>query len=88
MANPEYSVTFARSAREELESLDRPIVNRIFPVIESLAHNPRPAKCKKLSGVQNRWRIRVGDYRVIYQVFDEDKVVDIVAVRHRREAYR
>ena len=88
MANLEYAITFARSARKELESLDRPLVNRIFPVIESLAQNPRPAKCKKLSGVQNRWRIRIGDYRVIYQIIDDDKVVDIVAVRHRREAYR
>jgi mRNA interferase RelE/StbE len=88
MANLEYAVTFATSARKELESLDRQLVNRIFPVIESLAQNPRPAKCKKLSGIQNRWRIRVGDYRVIYQIFDDDKAVDIVAVRHRREAYR
>ena len=88
MANLGYAITFAKPAREELERLDRPIVNRIFPAIESLAHNPRPAKCKKLSGVQNRWRIRVGDYRVVYQIFDDDKVVDIVAVRHRREAYR
>jgi mRNA interferase RelE/StbE len=88
MANLEYAITFARSARKELESLDRPLVNRIFPVIESLAQNPRPAKCKKLSGVQNRWRIRIGDYRVVYQIFDDERVVDIVAVRHRREAYR
>ncbi|MGC9997770.1 MAG: type II toxin-antitoxin system RelE/ParE family toxin [Terriglobia bacterium] len=88
MASLEYSVTFARSARKELEGLDRPLVDRIFPVIESLAQNPRPAKCKKLSGIQNRWRIRIGDYRVIYQISDDEKVVDIVAVRHRREAYR
>jgi mRNA interferase RelE/StbE len=88
MANLEYAITFARPARQELEGLERRLVNRIFPVIESLAQNPRPAKCKKLSGVQNRWRIRIGDYRVIYQIFDEDKVVDIVVVRHRREAYR
>ena len=88
MANLEYAVTFATSARKELERLDRQLVNRIFPAIESLAQNPRPARCIKLSGVQNRWRIRVGDYRVVYQIFDDDKVVDIVAVRHRREAYR
>jgi mRNA interferase RelE/StbE len=88
MGNLEYAITFARPARKELESLDRPLVNRIFPVIESLAQSPRPAKCKKLSGVQNRWRIRIGDYRVVYEIFDDDKTVDIVAVRHRREAYR
>ena len=88
MASLEYSVTFARSARKGLEGLHRPLVDRIFPIIESLAQNPRPAKCKKLSGIQNRWRIRIGDYRVIYQISDDEKVVDIVAVRHRREAYR
>jgi mRNA interferase RelE/StbE len=88
MANLEYAITFARPAHKELESLDRPLVNRVFPVIESLAQNPRPAKGKKLSGVQNRWRIRIGDYRVVYQISDDEKVVDIVAVRHRREAYR
>ena len=87
MANLEYAITFARPARKELESLDRPLVDRILPVIESLAQNPRPAKCKKLSGVQNRWRIRIGDYRVVCQIFDDDRVVDVVAVRHRREAY-
>jgi len=88
MANLGYAITFARSARKELENLDPALVNRIFPLIESLAQDPRPPKCKKLSGVQNLWRIRVGDYRVIYHIYDADKVIDIVVVRHRREAYR
>jgi mRNA interferase RelE/StbE len=88
MASPGYAITFARSARKELERLDPALVNRIFPLIESLAQNPRPSGCKKLSGVQNLWRIRVGDYRIVYHVLDAQKLVDIVAVRHRREAYR
>jgi mRNA interferase RelE/StbE len=88
MANLGYAITFARSARKELENLDAALVDRIFASIEALAQNPRPPKCKKLSGVQNLWRIRIGDHRVVYQIFDDDKVVDIVAVRHRREAYR
>ena len=88
MANLGYAITFARSARKELENLDPALVDRIFPLIESLAQDPRPPKCKKLSGVQNLWRIRVGDYRVIYHIYDADKVIDIVVVRHRREAYR
>ncbi len=88
MANPEYAITFARSARRELEKLDESIVERIFPLIESLAENPRPPRCRKLSGVQNLWRIRIGDYRVVYSIYDAEKVVDIVTVRHRREAYR
>jgi mRNA interferase RelE/StbE len=60
MANRAYAITFATSARKELERLDPPLVRRIFPVIESLAQNPRPARCRKLSGGRNLWRIRVG----------------------------
>jgi mRNA interferase RelE/StbE len=88
MAKIDYAITFARSARKELEKLDPENVKRIFPVIEALIQNPRPRLCKKLSGLQNLWRIRIGDYRLIYQISDKQKAVDIVAIRHRREAYR
>lgn len=88
MADLGYAITFARSARRELENLDPVLVNRIFPLIESLGQNPRPHGCKKLSGGQNLWRIRVGNYRVLYRIDDSGKAVDVVAVRHRREAYR
>ena len=84
----EYSITFARSARKELEVLDAAIVNRIFPKIESLSGNPRPHNCVRLQGRGNLWRIRVGAYRVIYTIDDDKKLVDIIAVRHRRDAYR
>ncbi|HVF27214.1 MAG TPA: type II toxin-antitoxin system RelE/ParE family toxin [Pyrinomonadaceae bacterium] len=80
-------ITFARSARKELESLEARIVSRIFPKIEALAREPRPAGCRKLEGEQNLWRIRVGDYRVIYAVYDDKCAVDIIAVRHRSKAY-
>ncbi len=86
MAN--YRIIFARSARKELESLDASILNRVFPKIESLIEDARPQGCRKLTGENNLWRIRVGDYRVIYTIDDEQKVVDVVAVRHRREAYK
>ncbi len=88
MAKAEYTITFARSARKELEKLDPAILNRIFPFIESLSQNPHPSQCKKLSGLQNLWRIRIGEYRVIYQISDKQRAVDIIAMRHRREAYR
>ena len=79
----EYTITFARSARRELERLSTSVVSHVFPRIEALAQNPRPPGCRKIRGYENLWRIRVGDYRVIYQVFDGEMVVDIVAVRHR-----
>jgi mRNA interferase RelE/StbE len=83
----DYYVTFARSARKELESLDPQIVNRIFPKIEALAKEERPAGCLKLQGEKNLWRIRVGDYRVIYAIYEGERRVDIIAVRHRSKAY-
>lgn len=84
----DYAITFARSARKELEALDAALVNRLFPKIEALAQEPRPSGCVKLAGEENLWRIRVGEYRVVYVIDDKQKVVDIIAVRHRRDAYR
>lgn len=83
----DYTLTFARSARKELEALETALVNRIFPKIEALAKNPRPRNCHKLKSEKNLWRIRVGDYRVIYAIYNKDLQVDIVAVRHRSKAY-
>ena len=84
----DYEVAFARSARRELERLVPPLANRILSRIEALAREPRPPGARKVQGKQNLWRIRVGDYRVIYSVSDDQRVVDVVKVRHRREAYR
>ena len=84
----EYAITFRRSARKELEKLSPQLVERIFPKVESLGTQPRPAGCKKLKGGQNLWRMRIGDYRVIYSLNDAHQIVDIIAVRHRSEAYR
>ncbi|MBU6432379.1 MAG: type II toxin-antitoxin system RelE/ParE family toxin [Nitrospirae bacterium] len=83
----EYRITFARSARHELEVLDPSVIRRILPKIESLATHPRPHGSRKLTGAKNLWRIRIGDYRVIYSIFDNEGRIDITAVRHRREAY-
>ena len=84
----DYRVTFARSARRELERLDRQLAGRIVTRIEGLVVEPRPSGVRKLRGANNLWRLRVGDYRVIYSVDDGQRVVDVVAVRHRSEAYR
>ena len=83
----DYAITFARSARKELEALDGAIVQRVFPKIEALATDPRPTGCRKLQGEKYLWRIRVGNYRVIYAIDDDQQLVDIVAVRHRSKAY-
>jgi mRNA interferase RelE/StbE len=85
---PDYSVTFARSARKELEKLPPPIAARILDRIESLATSPRPPGSLKLKGEDRLWRIRVGDYRVIYEIRDRDLIVDVSIVRHRKDVYR
>lgn len=84
----DYTITFARSAEKELGALNAKLVSRIFPKIEKLSTEPRPSTCVKLTGENNLWRIRIGDYRVIYKIDDRQKLVDITSVRHRRDVYR
>ena len=84
----EYVVRFARSARKELESLGSHLLARIFPRIEALSRNPRPPGCRKLRGTRNLWRIRVGEYRIVYEILDDPGLIDVVAVRHRKDAYQ
>jgi len=82
-----YRVTFAASAKRELIALSVNAIERIQPRIRELANDPRPPGCKKLRGARNLWRIRVGDYRVVYTVNDTAKTVDVTRIAHRREVY-
>ncbi len=86
MAN--YSVTFARSARKELEKLHPSMARRVMQRIEALATIPRPSGVIRLQGHKNLWRIRIGDYRVIYSIDDAARNIDVSVVRHRSDAYR
>ena len=83
-----YSVTFARSARRELERLNKTIALRVIKKIESLPANPRPTGCKKLTGQNSLWRIRIGDYRVVYSIDDAKRLIDITIIRHRSSVYK
>ena len=87
-SNLSYVVVFARSARKELESLDHIIALRILRKIEDLPLNPRPVGCKKLAGQNSLWRIRIGDYRVVYSIDDGRRLVDISIIRHRSKVYK
>ena len=82
-----YSLHIKSSAQKELDALDEALFARIDRKIVLLAENPRPAGCKKLKGYRNQWRIRVGDWRVIYIVDDGEARVSITRVAHRREVY-
>ena len=84
----DYSVVFARSARKELQDLDPPVARRILRQIETLVGNPRPSGVMKLEGANDLWRVRVGEWRVVYRISDQKRSVDVITVRHRRDAYR
>ena len=87
MERGRYSIVIARSASKELESLENRVVARVVPRIIALSENPRPSGCKKLAGAVDAWRIRIGDYRVIYRVDDAASLVTVMVVRHRSRAY-
>lgn len=83
-----YRVLLERAAEKDLARLSFEIHDRVIAAIQALATNPRPPGCRKLTGSQSDWRIRVGDFRVIYEIADEIRVVRVNRVRHRREVYR
>lgn len=83
-----YSVFFKRSARKELSRLDKGLRERIWASVVSLEEGPRPPGCRKVRGASNLWRIRVGEYRVLYSIEDEMLEVEVLAVRHRSDVYR
>ena len=82
-----YSVDILRSAQKQLSKIDRQDQPRIIAGIKSLADTPRPPGCKKLSG-RPAWRIRIGSYRVIYEIDDSCLRVLVVATGHRKEIYQ
>lgn len=82
-----YSVEFTAAAARQVKKLPRPARDRVLDAIDGLADSPRPHGSKKLVGEQTAWRIRIGDYRVIYDVFDAELTVSVVRAAHRREVY-
>lgn len=85
---PDYEIRFARSARKELEDLGRSLQGRIIDKIEGLGHQPRPSGCVRLTGRNRLWRVRIGDNRVVYEIDDDHRQVDVMVIRHRRDVYR
>ncbi len=82
-----YTVSIKRSAQKALIRLPENDYQRVFAAIEALANDPRPEGSKKLKG-RDGWRLRIGNYRVIYEINDRALAVLVVDVVHRREAYR
>jgi len=83
-----YEVLLEQVAERDLRKLSPADFQRLVSRIKALAENPRPANCRKITGSKNDWRIRVGTYRVIYEIDEKAKAVKVMRIRHRREAYR
>ena len=83
-----YQIKISTRTRHKLNRLNSEINERIVSAIASLTENPRPVGCRKIEGVNNQWRIRVGEYRIIYSVDDLSKEVLINHIGHRRDVYR
>jgi len=83
-----YEILWKRSVEKDLRKVDKKYLPKIFQAIRELKRNPFPSKVKRISGTVSFFRIRVGDYRVIYQVNKDTGEIIIYYIRHRREAYR
>jgi len=82
-----YNIEWKHSAARELRKLPREAVLRILQAVEQLATEPYPHGVRKLVGAQHTYRIRVGDYRVVYNVVSSTLIIQIVRVGHRRDVY-
>ena len=83
-----FEIVLERAAEKDLRRLSEVVHDRVIESISGLARNPRPTGSKKLAGSKHDWRIRVGDYRIIYEIADAIRIVRVHRVRHRREVYR
>ena len=83
-----FSLQWRKSTRKDLRRIPREAVSRIIAGVEKLAEEPLPHGSEKLSGSERTYRIRVGDYRVVYELLRDAKIVEIQRVRHRKDVYR
>lgn len=83
-----YKITFLASALRELEFLPNVEISRILKKIEGLALNPKPNDVKKLKASIELWRIRSGNYRIVYTILKNELIIEIIRIRHRKDAYR
>lgn len=82
-----YKIVWKSSAKKELKRLDKTVIPRILQAVESLSANPYPSGCRKIVGSQLTYRIRVGDYRVIYHIESSVLIIEIIRVGHRQSIY-
>jgi mRNA interferase RelE/StbE len=83
-----FNLYWRKSTRKDLRRIPREMVSRIIAQIEKLADEPLPHGSEKLTGSEHTYRIRIGDYRVVYELLHDAKIVEIQRVRHRKDVYR
>jgi mRNA interferase RelE/StbE len=81
-----YQILLTKTATKQLDKLEDDIAEKLLQIIQNLENNPRPNGCKKLKGREG-YRVRQGNYRIIYDIFDDLLVVEVVAVGHRKDIY-
>ena len=83
-----YNVKLKKSAEKTLFKLPKSIIKKIIFLLKELEHSPRPNGCKKLTGSTNTYRIRTGDYRMVYSIFDDVLVIEVIKIGHRKSIYQ
>ncbi len=83
-----YTIEWKTSAKKELRKLPPQTIKRIITAVTELANEPHPAGHRKLTGSRHSYRIRISNYRVIYNIFDGKLIIEIVRVAHRKDVYR
>ena len=83
-----FSIQWRNSTRKDIRSLPRQEVARVVEAVGALAKDPLPHGSHKLAGSERTYRLRVGDYRVVYEVFSDARIVEVQRVRHRKDVYR
>ncbi|WP_107666763.1 type II toxin-antitoxin system RelE/ParE family toxin [Cyanothece sp. BG0011] len=83
-----YTVIVPKPVQKQLKQLPSEIYQRVLAKISQLAHEPRPMGVKKLKGFDNEYRIRIGNYRIRYEINDKELIIILVSCRHRRDVYR
>jgi mRNA interferase RelE/StbE len=83
-----YEIEWRPSTRRDLRRIPPEMIRRIVQAVENLSSNPHPSGAVKLSGSDSAWRIRVSDYRIIYQIENARLVIEVIKIGHRRDIYR
>jgi mRNA interferase RelE/StbE len=83
-----YEILLEQAAEKDLKKLPAHIFKRIIPKIKELAKSPKPQRSRRIIGSKNDWRIRVGEYRIVYEIDTRAKTIRVMRIRHRKDVYR